>query len=176
MNFEPLALEGAFLLSLETTTDERGSFTATFDAEAFRDRGLEATVARAAVSTNERAHTLRGMHLQREPHAEAKVIRCTRGAIFDVLIDLRPSSPSYRDWIGVELRADDLSAVYAPAGVAHGFLTIVDHAEVSYLLSAGYQVDQATGVRWDDPAFGVEWPAAPAVISDRDAGWPDYRG
>ena len=129
-------------------------------------------------SYNERAGTLRGMHLQSEPHGEPKLVRCTRGAIFDVIVDVRPDSPSHRDWYGVELTPDNGRMLYIPAGVAHGFQTLADGSEVGYQMGHEYVPDAATGVRCDDTAFDIDWPDAPGdrVISERDAGFPDYEG
>lgn len=171
MRVEPLGLEGALLVTCEPSVDERGSFTRTFDASV-----VAMLVEQAGSSWNTRARTLRGMHLQREPFGEAKVIRCSHGAIHDVLIDLRRSSPTHRRWVGVELRAGDGRAIFAPPGIAHGYVTLVDDTEVSYLLSKPHAPDAAWGVRWDDPAFAIDWPVRPSVIAERDSSWPDYDG
>jgi len=169
MNFRPTPLDGAWVLEPERVGDERGWFARTFDAAEFEARGMEPRVVQANASFNARAGTLRGMHVQREPHGEPKVVRVTRGAAFDVAVDLRTGR-----WHGVELSADNGVGFYIPAGMAHGFLTLVDETEVLYLMGHHYVPEAATGVRWDDPAFAIDWPAAPSVISERDASWPDH--
>jgi len=167
MIFRPTPLDGALVFEPERLGDERGWFARTFDAAAFADRGMPDGVVQANASFNARAGTLRGMHFQREPHGEPKVVRVTRGAVFDVAVDLRT-----RGWHGVELTADNGLAFLIPAGMAHGFVTLADDTEVLYLMGHEYVAEAASGVRWDDPAFGIEWPCAPAVISERDASWP----
>jgi dTDP-4-dehydrorhamnose 3,5-epimerase len=132
-------------------------------------------LAQCSISRNDRAGTLRGLHFQTAPHEEAKLVRCTRGTIFDVIVDLRPDSPTHAEWIGVELDAEEGTALYVPKGFAHGFQTLVDETEVLYMISDPYVPEAASGVRWDDPAFGIEWPPADVrVISERDRSWPDY--
>jgi dTDP-4-dehydrorhamnose 3,5-epimerase len=170
-------LPGAYVVELEPLGDERGWFARTFDADAFAQLGLDARVSQCNTSFNERAGTLRGMHLQAEPHGEAKLVRCTRGAVHDVIVDLRPDSPTFRRWFGIELRAGGTASLFAPAGTAHGFQTLEDASEVHYQMSHHYVPEAAGGVRWDDPAFGIEWPQPPAggrVISERDASYPDF--
>jgi dTDP-4-dehydrorhamnose 3,5-epimerase len=174
MDFEPAGLAGAWLLHLERREDERGFFARLWCADEFRCHGLNPALSQCSLSYNHRAGTLRGMHYQAAPAAEAKVVRCVRGAIHDVLIDLRPGSPTYRKWVARELTADNRVSLYVPEGVAHGFLTLSDDAEVLYLISAEYSPALARGVRWDDPAFEVPWPRQPLVISDRDRGYPDF--
>jgi dTDP-4-dehydrorhamnose 3,5-epimerase len=171
-------LQGAYVVELEPLRDERGWFARTFDAETFAGLGLDPSVSQCNTSFNERAGTLRGMHFQAEPHGEAKLIRCTRGAVYDVIVDLRPGSPSFRAWFGLELRADGTASLFAPAGLAHGFQTLEDASEVHYQMGHHYVPAAARGVRWDDPAFGIEWPEPPAAgrtISERDAAYPDFR-
>ena len=175
MKFTALDLPGTFLVDLEPITDNRGHFARTFCHDEFREHGLDPMVAQCNVSWNHRKGTLRGMHYQSDPHGEAKLVRCTRGAIFDVLIDLRPESTAYCTWTAHELTADGPHMLFAPTGVAHGFLTLADATEVHYQMSAPYVQDAASGVRWDDPAFAIDWPAAIEVISERDAGYPDFR-
>jgi len=177
--FSPTPLDGAFVVTLERLTDARGSFARTFDAAVFAGHGLEPGVAQCNTSVNRRAGTLRGMHFQRAPHAEAKLVRVTRGAVFDVIIDLRPESRTFSQWFGIELNADNGRSLYVPAGLAHGFQTLVDDSEVLYLMSHHFVPEAAGGVRWDDPAFRIQWPDAPPagrVISDRDAGYADFAG
>jgi dTDP-4-dehydrorhamnose 3,5-epimerase len=170
-------LPGAYVVELEPLGDERGWFARTFDAAAFEQLGLDARVSQCNASFNARAGTLRGLHFQAEPHGEAKLVRCTRGAVYDVIVDLRPDSPAFRRWFGVELRAGGTASLFVPAGLAHGFQTLEDASEVHYQMSYHYVPEAARGVRWDDPAFGIEWPEPPAsgrVISERDAGYPDF--
>ncbi|MEA2171495.1 MAG: dTDP-4-dehydrorhamnose 3,5-epimerase [Solirubrobacteraceae bacterium] len=175
MRLEPTGLAGLTVVCLERRGDERGTFARTFDAELFAAAGLDATVVQCNTSSNTLAHTLRGMHYQRAPHGETKLVRVTRGAIFDVAVDLRPDSVTYCRWFGLELRAEGEESLFIPDGFAHGFQTLSDDAEVSYQMGAPYVAEAADGVRWDDPAFGIEWPAAPRrIISERDAAWPDF--
>jgi dTDP-4-dehydrorhamnose 3,5-epimerase len=168
-----LALPGVVEVEPEPARDERGLFARTYDAELFAAHGLALPVAQASVSFNARRGTLRGLHLQVAPHAEAKLVRCLAGAVFDVAVDLRAGSPTQLAWVGVELSAERRNALYVPEGCAHGFLTLADACEVEYLISTPYVPAASAGARWDDPALGVAWPAPPAVISPRDAGWPD---
>jgi dTDP-4-dehydrorhamnose 3,5-epimerase len=174
----PTPLPDAHVVELEPIGDERGWFARTFDAAAFEGLGLDARVSQCNASFNARAGTLRGMHFQAEPHGEAKLVRCTRGAIYDVIVDLRPGSEAYCRWFGIELSAGGTASLFVPAGFAHGFQTLADDAEVHYQMSSHYVPDAARGVRWDDPAFGIEWPEPPAggrTITERDAGYPDFR-
>jgi dTDP-4-dehydrorhamnose 3,5-epimerase len=174
----PTPLPGAHVVELEPIGDERGWFARTFDAAAFSALGLDARVSQCNASFNARAGTLRGMHFQAEPHGEAKLVRCTRGAIFDAIVDLRADSPAYCRWFGLELHAGATRSLFVPAGFAHGFQTLTDDAEVQYQMSYHYVPEAARGVRWDDPAFGIEWPEPPAggrVLSERDAAYPDFR-
>jgi dTDP-4-dehydrorhamnose 3,5-epimerase len=177
VRFTETPLAGAWVLEAEPVEDERGWFARTFDADEFAARGMEAAVVQANASFNARRDTLRGLHLQREPHGEPKLVRCVRGAIFDVAVDLRLGSPTHRAWHAVELRAGDGRGFYIPAGMAHGFQTLEDDTEVHYLMGARYVPEAATGVRWDDPAFGIVWPEPvdARIMSDRDRGYPDYR-
>jgi dTDP-4-dehydrorhamnose 3,5-epimerase len=168
MEFRELTVPGVFVLDGEPSIDERGSFTRTFCADEFAAHGLQPGLAQCSVSVNDRRGTLRGMHLQLSPFEETKVVRCTRGAIFDVVVDLRAGSPTLGRWLGVELRARLGRSVYVPVGVAHGFLVLEDDTEVEYLISAPHAPEHARGIRWDDPAIGIEWPFVPAVVSERD--------
>jgi dTDP-4-dehydrorhamnose 3,5-epimerase len=174
MRFEPTTVAGAVIVDLERHEDERGFFARTWCAREFEAAGLPAHLEQCSVSWNEHRHTLRGMHWQARPHDESKLIRCTRGVIHDVIVDLRPESPTYLAHVAVRLDEDNWRALFVPAGVAHGFLTLRDRTEVFYQMDAAYVPDAARGVRWNDPALGIEWPAGPAVISPRDATYPDY--
>lgn len=175
MNFIPLDLPGAFVIEAARHEDERGFFVRTWDRREFEARGLSGGLEQCSVSFNRRAGTLRGMHYQAAPAEEAKLVRCTRGAIYDVIIDLRPASPRFTRWQGVELTAESGRSLYVPEGVAHGFLTLADETEVFYQISTEYRPELARGVRWNDPAFGVAWPAPVTVIAARDASYPDFR-
>jgi dTDP-4-dehydrorhamnose 3,5-epimerase len=174
MIFRPTALAGVFVVEPEQIHDERGFFARTFSVGEFETAGLNPAIAQCSISYNPRRGTLRGMHFQRAPHAETKLVRCTRGAIWDVAVDLRPDSPTFRKWAGAELTADNRLALAIPEGCAHGFITLSDDSEVFYQISAGYVAEAAAGVRWDDPAFGITWPTSVAVISQRDANYPDF--
>ncbi|WP_247658373.1 dTDP-4-dehydrorhamnose 3,5-epimerase [Aquabacter sp. L1I39] len=155
--------------------DARGTFSRAFCADTFRAQGLMDRFVHANLSGNPAKGTLRGLHLQEQPRAEVKLVRATRGRVQDVAVDLRPASPTYLRWAGVELCADKQNALYVPEGCAHGFLTLEDQCEVFYLVSDVYAPDLARTYRWDDPAFGIEWQIAPTLISDRDAAAQDYR-
>ncbi len=178
MIFTETPILGAFLLELEQGRDERGSFARTFCATELAAHGLDPHVSQANTSFNERAGTLRGMHFQAHPFGEAKLVRCTRGAIYDVVVDLRDAAPTLGRWFGAELTADNGRMLYVPIGLAHGFQTLVDGSEVLYLMFHAYVDGAACGVRWDDPAFGIEWPEPPVegrTISQRDAAYPDFQ-
>ena len=174
MIFLETPLAGAFVIDIEPHEDERGFFARTFCKEEFEALGLDATVVQSSVSFNRQTGTLRGMHYQAPPHEETKVVRCTAGAIYDVIIDMRPLSPTFVQWHGVKLSAENRTMFYIPDGFAHGFLTLEDNTEVLYQMSEFYYPESARGVRWDDPAFGVEWPAEPTAISDHDRSYPDF--
>jgi dTDP-4-dehydrorhamnose 3,5-epimerase len=177
VRFTETPLSGAWLVELDRHQDERGFFARTFDREEWVARGMDPTVAQCNTSFNARAGTLRGMHYQADPHGEPKLVRCTRGAIWDAIVDLRPESPTHRRWFGAELTAAGGSALYVPVGLAHGFQTLEDESEVLYMMGHEYVPESARGVSWDDPAFGIEWPEPPAggrTLSERDAGYPDY--
>lgn len=176
MRFVQTPLPGVWVVELDLLGDERGWFARTFDDEEFQARGLNPTVVQMNASFNAQPGTLRGMHYQADPHGESKVVRCVRGAIFDVAVDLRPSSPTYCSWHGVELTAENRLALYIPAGLAHGFQTLQGDCEVLYQMGARYVPESARGVRWDDPAFAIDWPAASGerTISERDASYPDF--
>lgn len=172
MIFRELDLGGPFLIEGDRLEDERGFFARIFVREEFESHGLDTRVAQVAVSFNRRKATLRGLHYQVAPHEQAKLVRCTRGAIYDVILDLRPDSPTHLRWAGVELRAADLNALFVPAGFAHGFETLEDDCEVWYHISAPYHPESERGLRWNDPALAISWPAEPAVISPRDQKLP----
>lgn len=177
MKFTPTEIEGVVIVALEPATDDRGLFARTFCVEEFAREGLSPVSLQCSISVNRRAGTLRGMHFQRDPHGEAKLVRCTRGAIHDVVVDLRPGSRTYRESFAIELRADGLESLFIAEGLAHGFQTLVDDTEVHYQMSTPYVPEAASGVRWDDPAFDGRWPDPPPgrarLISERDLAWPD---
>jgi len=163
------ALPGVLILDIEPLADERGFFARTYCSEEFADRGLGPGLSQCSVSFNARRGTLRGLHLQAVPHEEHKLVRCTSGSIFDVIVDMRPESPGYRRWVSLELTAQNRRSVFIPPGFAHGFITLSDDAEVYYMISVPHAPKHARGFRWNDPAFGIEWPLMPTVISPRDA-------
>jgi dTDP-4-dehydrorhamnose 3,5-epimerase len=171
---EPAPIDGAFLIEIEPVRDDRGFFARTFCQEEFRHRGLDPCVAQCGVSFSARRGTLRGMHLQAPPHAEAKLVRCTRGAAYDVIVDLRDGSSTFGRWWGAELTPTSGRLLYVPEGVAHGFQTLEPDTEVSYQLSHAYVAEAATGVRWDDPAFGIEWPLEVTAMSAGDRARADF--
>lgn len=174
MIFTPTSLPGAFLLELEKLEDERGFFARTWCQHEFLEHGLNPRLAQCSISYNRTKGTLRGMHYQVAPREEAKLIRCTAGAIYDVIIDLRPASPTFKQHFAVTLSAENRHMVYAPEGFAHGFQTLEDHTELLYQMSELYAPECACGVRWDDPAFAIAWPPANRVIAKRDRTWPDF--
>jgi dTDP-4-dehydrorhamnose 3,5-epimerase len=176
MRFLQTPLAGVWVIELDRLGDERGWFARTFDSEEFKARGLNPEVAQCNASYNEHEGTLRGLHYQAQPHGESKLVRCVRGGIFDVAVDLRPQSPTYCRWHGVELSAENGLAFYIPAGLAHGFQTLTDGCEVLYQMGYPYVSEAASGVRWDDPVFAIDWPAPSRArtISERDAGYPDF--
>ena len=175
MIFVETPLAGAYVVEPERMADERGFFARIFEPREFESRGLNPNVAQSSLSFNPRKGTLRGMHFQRPPFAEAKLVRCTRGAVHDVIIDLRRDSKSYLGHFGVVLDGESRRLLYVPEGFAHGFLTLTDDAEVTYQISARYSPEHASGVRWDDPSFGIKWPGPVVVIHERDRTYPDYR-
>jgi len=175
MKFSETELSGVYLIELEPSEDERGSFARSFCRDEFGEAGIDFSIAQANISFNNFAGTIRGMHYQEHPFEELKVVRCTRGAIFDVVLDLRPESSTYCQWCSAELNAENGSALFVPAGCAHGFQTLSDSTEVHYLMSEPYKPDAASGIRFDDPVFGIEWPMIVSSVSDRDRHWPDFR-
>ena len=176
MKFLPTPLAGAYVVEIEPREDERGFFARSFCQEEFGKLGLNPRIAQTNVSFNKRRGTLRGMHYQAAPHAEAKLVRCTQGAMWDAIIDLRPDSPSYRRWHAVELSAANRRALYVPEGFAQGFQTLADETEVLYYMSHPYRPEAARGLRWDDPAFGIPWPVADPQLSARDRALPLFGG
>jgi dTDP-4-dehydrorhamnose 3,5-epimerase len=174
VRFTPTALDGVVFVDVERHVDERGFFARTWCAEEFATAGLPTGLVQASLSWNEHRHTLRGMHWQEAPHGETKLVRCSRGAILDVVVDLRAGSPTYLQHVAVRLDEENRTALLIPAGIAHGFLTLEDRTEVAYQMDAPFVADAARGARFDDPAFAIAWPAAPAVISERDRTYPDF--
>lgn len=174
MKLTETRLAGAFVVTPERIEDERGFFSRAFCIEEFQSLNLEAEIAQCNISFNRTRGTLRGMHYQAAPHEEVKLVRCTMGAAFDVIIDLRPDSRSYLDWFGIELSEETRSMLYVPKGFAHGYLTLRDSVEICYQVSECYAKDSERGVRWNDPAFGIQWPIEPCVISEKDRNHPWY--
>jgi dTDP-4-dehydrorhamnose 3,5-epimerase len=174
LTFLETKIEGAFEIRIEPSADERGFFARTWCQNEFEKNGLDARLVQCNVSFNYRKGTLRGMHFQAEPHLEIKLVRCTRGKIYDVIVDLRPASPTFKQWIAASLTADSRNMLYVPEGCAHGFLTLEDETEVFYQMSGFYHPESARGVRWDDPAFQIIWPGQVEVISERDRTYPDF--
>jgi dTDP-4-dehydrorhamnose 3,5-epimerase len=172
MIFTELPLPGAYAIDLQELPDERGFFARSYCPEEFSARGLGPALGQCSVSYNARKGTLRGLHYQAAPHEEHKLVRCTAGAIFDVIVDIRQSSPTYRRWYGTELTMANRRALFIPPGFAHGFVSLTDGAEVYYMISAAYAPEFSRGLRWSDPAFAIQWPLVPAVISARDAAYP----
>jgi dTDP-4-dehydrorhamnose 3,5-epimerase len=173
MKFVPARLPGSFIIEPERIADERGFFARTFCRDEFTAHGMNPNLVQCSISFNTKKGTLRGMHYQKQPYQEAKLVRCTRGAIFDVIIDIRADSPTYKGWFGVELIAHDHKALYVPEGFAHGFLTLVDESEVLYQMSEVFHPECAAGVRWNDACVGIEWPSSPQIISDNDLSYVD---
>lgn len=176
MIFHETPLKGAFVIDLDLKEDDRGFFARSFCQKEFKEHGLTSGVAQANVSYNKRKGTLRGMHYQITPYEETKLVRCTSGAIYDVIIDLRKDSPTYKQWFGVELNAQNRKMLFVPESFGHGFLTLKDHTEVTYMVSQFYAPGSERGIRWNDPSFGIQWPVEVRVMSDKDAAWEDYQG
>jgi dTDP-4-dehydrorhamnose 3,5-epimerase len=172
--FTATAVAGAWLLDLEPLADERGFFARTFCERELAAHGLDPRVAQCSIAWNPERGTVRGLHYQMPPHGEAKLVRCTRGAIHDVVVDLRPASPTFKRHVAVELSAENRRQLYVPPGCAHGYQTLVADSEVSYQMSEPYAASAGRGVRWDDAAFGVAWPLPVTLISERDRSWPDF--
>ena len=176
MRFTASGIEGVVIVDIEPAHDERGAFARLHCPEEFAAAGHPFVPRQTSLSRNTLAHTLRGMHYEAAPHEEAKLVRAVRGAIFDVAVDLRPDSPTYRRWTGAELSADNGRALLIGKGMAHGFVTLEDDTDVLYQIDRIFEPGHGRGVRWNDPAFGIAWPMAPSVISQRDADYPDLDG
>ena len=174
MIFDKTKIHGTFIVRTELKSDERGYFARTWCNTEFRQAGLSADIAQCSVAFNARRATLRGMHLQRDPHGEHKLVRCTRGSVYDVVVDLRPESKTYCEWIGIELSADSHTMLFIPPGCAHGYVTLEDSTELAYQMSVEFHPESAMTVRWNDPAFAIEWPLAPVIMTPRDRECPDY--
>jgi dTDP-4-dehydrorhamnose 3,5-epimerase len=175
MLFTETRLKGAFTIQLEKRGDERGFFARTFCQNEFSNHDLNPQLSQANLAYSRFKGTLRGMHYQAGPHAEAKLVRCTKGAVFDVAVDLRPGSATYCQWFGVTLSSDNYKMFYIPEEFAHGYMTIEDHCELTYMVSAFYTPHAERGIRWDDPAFNIKWPFSPKIISDKDKRWADFK-
>ena len=174
MRFQETKLPGVFEIHIDLKADERGFFARTWCRNEFENNGLNPRLVQCSLSYNARKGTLRGLHYQAEPNAEAKLVRCTTGAIFDVVVDLRPESPAFKNWIAVVLTAANRHMVYVPERCGHGFLTLEDETEVFYQMSEFYHPELSRGVRWNDPAFQIVWPSTVQLISKRDASYPDF--
>lgn len=174
MIFKETRLKGVYIIEVERLQDERGFFARTFCREEFEKHGLNPHVAQCNISFNKRKGTLRGMHYQAKPYEEARLVRCTQGRVYDVIIDLRRDSPCFKQWVAVELTAENCRMLYVPQGCAHGFQTLENETEVFYQMSEFYAPEYAEGVRWNDPAFGINWPAGERIISTRDQSFPDF--
>lgn len=174
MKFSLTPIPGAWIVDIEPRVDERGFFARSWCRDEFARHGLDARLVQCNVSFNRRRHTLRGMHFQCPPYEEPKLVRCTRGRMWDVVVDLRRDSPTYCRWHAVELTADNRRALFVPVGCAHGFLTLEDDTEVLYQMGEAYHPEAARGVRWNDAAFGITWPTDAPLLSDKDASYPDF--
>jgi dTDP-4-dehydrorhamnose 3,5-epimerase len=175
MIFREAKLRGVFEIQLEPYPDERGFFALCWSQEEFEHKGLNPRVVQCNLSVNSRKGTLRGMHFQAAPYEQAKLVRCIRGAIYDVALDLRPQSPTFKEWVAMVLTSQRRNMIYLPEGCAHGFLTLEDDSEVFYQTSEFYHPESSRGVRWDDPAFHIDWPEEVKVISERDRTYPDFK-
>jgi len=174
MRLTPTEIPGVMVVDAAVQSDERGGFGRTYDEATFAAAGLPTRWPQCNTSWNTRRGTLRGLHYQAPPRPDPKIVRCTAGGVFDVVVDLRPDSPAFRRWIGIELSAARRNAIYIPVGCAHGFLTLEDASEVFYMMAEVYAPELARGARWNDPAFAISWPFPPAVLNERDATWPDF--
>lgn len=175
MIFTKTPLKDAYVVAVEKRGDDRGFFGRSFCLDEFDKAGIPFVVKQGNVSLSAKKGTLRGLHFQKTPHQEDKLIRCTKGAIFDVILDLRPESPTYKQWFGVELSEDNHRAMLCPKGFAHGQISLTDNAEITYLVSEFYSPESESGIRWNDPMFKIEWPSEPTEMSDKDKNWPDYK-
>lgn len=172
MIFSETALSGAYIIEPEKINDQRGSFARVWCRRELEQHGLKGDLAQSNIGFSYRKGTLRGLHFQRAPHQEVKIVRCTRGSMFDVVVDLRPESPTYKRWFGVELNDENRRMIYVPEGFAQGYMTLADNTEMNYHTSEFYSADAASGVRYDDPVIGIRWPLAVTVISEQDRNWP----
>lgn len=175
MIFKETELKDAYVIDLDKLEDKRGFFARSFCVNEFKEVGIDFPVVQANVSYNRYKRTLRGMHYQQEPHGEAKLVRCTRGAIFDAIIDMRPDSSTYLQWMGVELSEQNYRMLYVPEGFAHGFITLEDETEVTYQVSEYYTPGAEKGIRWNDSTFNIDWPVDPRILSEKDKSWPDFK-
>ena len=175
MIFRETSLAGVFEVHLEPTPDERGFFARSWCHQEFQENGLNAELVQCSLSYSSHSGTLRGLHYQADPHPECKLVRCTQGAIHEVVVDLRPHSATFKQWISVTLSAANRRMIFVPHGCAHGFMTLADETEVFYQMSEFYVPEASCGVRWNDPAFGIDWPFDSPIINDRDANYPDFR-
>lgn len=174
MRLVPTEIKDLIVVESDPQRDERGYFHRVFDAETFEAAGIAFVARQSGISHNAHAGTLRGLHYQKHPSAQAKLVRCLNGSLFDVAVDLRPQSPTYCQWFGLELSANNHRALFVPAGFAHGFLTLEDNTDILYEISHPEIATDAAGVRWNDPNFKIEWPGEPKIINNRDAGYPNY--
>ncbi|MBT3313780.1 MAG: dTDP-4-dehydrorhamnose 3,5-epimerase [Anaerolineae bacterium] len=176
MIFREMKLKGAYIIELEPHQDKRGFFARSWDGNIFGEHGLSGQVIQQNISFNKKKGTMRGMHYQAPPYQETKLVRCVRGRIFDVIVDLRPDSPTFKEWLGVELQSSIYQALYVPKDFAHGFLTLEDNTEVTYLVTEVYTPEAERGLRYNDPEIGIKWPSAVKQISEKDASWPNFSG
>lgn len=174
MEFSKTSLKDALIIEPKRLEDERGFYARGLCQKEFADQGLVLNIVQSNISFTHKKATLRGMHYQQAPHQEVKIVRCTRGAIYDVIIDMRTESPTFKQWLGVELTEDNRKTLYIPGGFAQGFITLRDNTEVSYSVNEYYHPEVETGLRFNDPAFGIEWPITPEIMTDKDKSWPDY--
>lgn len=174
MRFRESKIPGAWIIDPAPIADHRGFFATTWSPDELTQRGMSPALAQCNLAFNHKRGTLRGMHFQNSPHAQAKLIRATRGALLDVIVDLREGSPAFKQWDAIELTADNHRMIYVPEGIAHGYLTLADETEAYYHVSSPWVPEAESGVRWDDPAFAIAWPFAPLVVSERDQAWPPF--
>lgn len=176
MIFKETKIKGAFVIELEKREDDRGFFASSWDKKIFESLSLESKIAQCNISFNKKKGTLRGMHYQLLPHAEIKVVRCTAGKVFDVIIDIRPESKTFKQWFSVELSWENRKMLYVPKGCAHGFITLEDNTEIFYQVSEFYSPEAERGILWNDSLFGIEWPMKPVIISEKDKSWKAFDG
>lgn len=174
MKFIETQLKGAYIIEIEKNTDSRGFFARSWDVNEFKKNNLNEKIVQCNISFNKKIGTLRGMHFQKEPYQESKLVRCTKGKIYDVIIDLRSKSNTYKKWIGVELSENNYKMLYVPQGFAHGFQTLEDNSEIFYQMSEFYKPEQSAGIRWDDKNFDIKWPIIPPIISDKDLSYSPF--